>query len=76
MGELPLLLTIPQVMAQLQVKSKDTVYALISSGELESTDISATEGKSGRRPRTRVPRSSLERFIASRTTSAPKRAAP
>lgn len=62
MSELPLLLTIPQVCEQTGIKSKTTVYELISAGQLDTVDI-AVHGRS----RTRVPRASLERFIERRT---------
>lgn len=64
------LLTIPQVMDRLGIKSKDTVYALISSGALRVTDIAAT----GQRPRSRVREDDLQRFIDARTRAAGQRA--
>lgn len=60
------LLTIPEVMARLRVKSKDTVYVLIASGDLRVTDISAT----GQRPRSRVREDDLQKFIDARTRTA------
>lgn len=67
---LPLLLSVPQVMEQTGIKSRDTVYRLIAAGEFDTCDISApgVDGKPSR-SRTRVTRDSLERFISRRTTT-------
>ncbi|MCW2902892.1 MAG: hypothetical protein JWO67_5157 [Streptosporangiaceae bacterium] len=62
-------LTIPEVMAVLGVKSKDTVYRLISAGELRTVDVSAYG-----RTRTRVREDDLQAFIDARTSEAPRRA--
>lgn len=58
------LLTIPETAKRLRCH-RDTVYELISRGELDVTDIS-THG----RPTHRVPESSVEAFIARRTRNA------
>lgn len=65
------LLTIPEVMDRLRIKSKDTVYALISGGALRAVDAAAT----GTRSRTRVREDDLQAFIDARTSSAPMREA-
>jgi excisionase family DNA binding protein len=64
------LLTIPQVMQRLGIKSKDTIYKLISDRELRVVDIS-TYGRS----RSRVREDDLAEFIEKRTRVAAQRSA-
>lgn len=61
------LLSIPDVCARLGRVSKNHVYRLIASGELEATDISNPDSTQSK---TRVPDASLERFIERRTRRA------
>jgi excisionase family DNA binding protein len=57
------LLTIGETAAELRV-SPDTVYRLISAGDLAAVDVAPS---GSRRPKTRVERSDLAVYIKSRT---------
>jgi len=57
-----LLLTVAEAAEELRV-SEMTVYRLISSGDLPTSDIGT-----GKRARTRITRKALEEFIEARTT--------
>jgi excisionase family DNA binding protein len=67
----PLLMTIPETAAELRCH-RDTVYELINTRQLKAVDIAT---KPGSRPKTRVRRDDLIRFIESRTRTAAHRAA-
>ena len=58
-----LLLTIPETAAELKCH-RDTVYELISAGQLKAVDIAV---RVGTRTKTRVRRDDLIEFIDSRT---------
>lgn len=62
-----MLLTIPQTMKALGDVSESYVYSLISDGELPTTDIAR---RGSRKPKTRIPRTAVEKWIAARTTTA------
>jgi hypothetical protein len=64
---LPPLLTIPETAEALRLKSRDAVYDLIARGDLDAVDIAPT---GSRRPKTRVPRESVNAFIKRRTRNA------
>lgn len=64
----PLLLTVVEAAEALGV-SDDTVYRYIADGDLDVTDVAR---KGSRRAKTRIPRKSIERFIARRTRNAKK----
>lgn len=57
------LLTIPETAAHLRV-GINTVYRLIASGDLASTDVAP---KGSLKPKTRVPRKAADAFIEART---------
>ena len=62
------LLTIPEVAERLRC-GKSTVYELIATGALAVTDVSVRG-----RARTRISDQAVDRFIESRTRTAPRRA--
>lgn len=64
-----LLLTIEEVAEELRI-SPDSVYRLISAGDLQTVNVGT-----GRRSRTRVTRVALEKFAANRTSDRPARSA-
>ena len=65
-GEMPPLLTIPETAQALRV-GENTVYRMIANGDLDAVDIART---GSHRPRTRVPRTSIDAFISARTRNA------
>lgn len=58
----PQLLTIPQVVDQLAVNSRASVYRLVYAGELDTVDTGT-----GTRPRIRIPAESVEAYIKRHT---------
>jgi len=62
----PLLLTVKQAAEALGV-SDDTVYRYIADGDLDTTDVAR---RGSVRAKTRIPRKSIEKFIAARTRNA------
>jgi hypothetical protein len=65
-AELPGLLTVAEVAAELRFKKVDSVLALIACGTLRAIDVSRPRSK---KPRWRIRRDDLETFLWSRTKS-------
>jgi excisionase family DNA binding protein len=65
---LPLLLTVAEAAVALGI-SDDTVYRYIADGDLDVTDVAR---RGSVRAKNRVPRKSIEAFIARRTRNAKK----
>lgn len=60
----PRLYTIPEAMQALGLKSRDSVYRLISDGDLNATNVARKDAK---RSRMRISEDSLRAFIDKRT---------
>lgn len=67
-SQLQRLYTIPEVMAILGLKSRDSIYRLISDGDLIPTNVAR---KDATRPRTRISEESLLAFVQKRTARRP-----